>query len=794
MNWQGAAAWLLAFRLSRALHQTIKHPWYTLLTITILVAILPGWETTTESHQSGPTTAAIHGTTTVSQTFRSPHLFLSQIDIEVSTAKIASPNTPVQLTLATYPGQKIVRQANITVSSENTSLQTLIFSFRPLLLSLGQNYILTISAPQATTANPLLAPYQIADDIYPDGNYFIKHNQKKGDLAFSLSAFRPLGYRYETTIQRWAGYILAAAVIIHSTSNLLRIYKRNETRQQRKPLKPFLLPLSALLIASGTLASIGVTSWGAGAFYDTAHDGLEAVEEVLQGNWQPFYEHYTGHQPLMDWVLATGFLIFGISATTLHIGGTLSAVATTLLLFLTGRALWSSRAGWYAGILGTTSHWLLIIMREGNRVALITPAMLLLILAITKIHTTKDKTIWWAATAGLALGSLGYIYASTWVLIPCAILALVILATQSTLRANLTQAHGFVLSLAIGIFLLLPLIYYAIDDPARILERPHTEVGAVTPASLLPRVFNNISPMAAGLLSPIPLQLNIWPENARLKAFNVPVAFPSPLIAPGISLIIGAAVIIQARTKQKFSRACWILLALLVICILPTMVTTGPQPHFRRTATAIPSLLLISGWACAVVDKKIQQKLPTFLWPWRGLFALLALYGPVMYFGYALPSTWYSSLYHPDDDITARYVFARVAAGQKVGLMGNTAHLKPFQFYALATPQAQQAFQTLPILNSKKFKPALLEHLDTVFVIDNMCAEMKLPSFQTPPVVIPGHLAIAGCIFDKLPVEANLRHKQVPLPASPPLLSAYRQKLPPLHSHDPFKGPIYTRW
>lgn len=764
------------------------------------VLALPLFETEAEHHEADPNlTVAAHGNTSVSQSFIASRSWLTWMEFSTGNLEAFPSDTAITFALQSVDSKRVIYQATAPLTQILVDDNAIRFSFSPFLTRKGNRYKATLRLADQNGSSRLPLTYQQADEYYRGGNYWIKDLPKKGDLGFRLGGFRPLWYAALPHIginEPWWKWVVV--VIIGLTVVRIRHQAPPLSHADTTTLSPatkfFSLHLGILLLIT---LSLGICAYllGSRAFYDTAHDGLETIEEVLHGNIQPFYEHYTGHQPLMDWILAGLFLVFGVSAATLHAVGIGAYAATVALFVLVARRLWNSTAGWYAGWLAAGSHWLLLVMHEGARLVLIPPLMLGALLSMLNL---RDATTWrarvvWATLGGLAVGGLGYVYAVSWIIIIAYALALVTWwAYVHFTTAPPALGSTIALMALVALLTLLPLIQYAYENPHRILERPRATVADPAGQGILHHIVQGAAPMAAAFLY---VPVVPWGDNVRLSVAGIPVYFPVPLVAPsvGLLLILAPGLWLGALQRRRPTGVILWLFLFFLFGWLPSLIASGSQPHFRRTIAAVVPLLLIAAWSSKVIHPWILLKSKIWRVAWVVVIVAAILYGPFLYFGYVLPSPWYASFYYLDHDILARRLFPYVEAGYNVALAGNRAHLKSLQFYALASPYGKNAFTLMRVPETYQFSLTDVATVDVIVVNHHECQKMTAPGFSSTPILIDGKLGLAGCIYIR---DGNIHpplETKEDLPHSGSLWKAVLTNMPPFDHYQPFQGPIYNR-
>lgn len=764
------------------------------------IVALPLYKTEVERHEPDKDlVVTAHGTTTVSQSFVASRPWITWIEFTTGDLEATAADTAISLFVQPLDSDEVIYQTTAPLAKIVAGENAIRFSFSPFLTRPGHRYKATIRVADPARLSRLPLTYQQADEYYREGNYWINDLPRKGDVGFRLGAFRPLWYTVQPHVgisAPWWKWVLL--VIIGLT--VARIVRHSPDQPQYAPSprpaadKGFAVHLGILLLVTLTLG-IAAYLLGSRAFYDTAHDGLETIEEVLHGNIQPFYEHYTGHQPLMDWVLAILFLGVGVSTATLHSVGIGAYVVTVALFVFVARRLWNTTAGWYAGWYAASSHWLLLVMHEGARLVLIPPLMLGALWAMLQVReaATWQSRILCATIGGLAVGGLGYVYAVGWMMIIAYALALVAwwLYGQFT---SAPPARGATIALMalVALVTLWPLIVYAQENPHRILERPRALVAEAGGTEIARQLWHGAASSAAAFAY---IPLVPWGDNAQFSVAGIPVYFPIPLVAPSVALLLILALglwLIPLRQRRRPRVIGWLFL-FFIFGWVPSLITIGPQPHFRRSIAAIVPLLLLVAWSSAAAHRWIQPKSPWWRTGWVLVMTSAVLYGPFLYFGYALPSPWYSSMYYPDHDILARRLFPYVAAGHNVALIGNRAHLKSLQFYALASPYDKNAFTLKRIPDTNQLALADVAAFDVLVINHRDCQKMPAPGFSSAPLLIEGKFNLIGCIYVRDGILRPPRKATTALPHRGPLWKAVLTKAPPFDHYDPFRGPIFSR-
>jgi 4-amino-4-deoxy-L-arabinose transferase-like glycosyltransferase len=174
-------------------------------------------------------------------------------------------------------------------------------------------------------------------------------------------------------------------------------------RSQLKKRLPFLHPalgflLAALILWGISLGNVPLHDW------DEATRALIAREIYRTGNWlhptlqgQP----YLLKPPLMDWLIALNYKLWGISEFTTRLPGALLSACSVPFLYLVGREVFRQRlpATFAAGVYLT----LLPVVRHGRLAMLDGTAVSFFLLLLFCLLKARHQRIW-AAGIGISLG------------------------------------------------------------------------------------------------------------------------------------------------------------------------------------------------------------------------------------------------------------------------------------------------------------------------------------------------------------------------------------------------------
>ena len=354
-----------------------------------------------------------------------------------------------------------------------------------------------------------------------------------------------------------------------------------------------------------------------GFHYDEALEALEALG-VLRGEGYPIYfAGDFGISPILIYLTAITFSIFGPSSLAMRAVNAVVGVATVPALYLLSRELFSDESAPFSPLLSLVATFVLAIFyshvhfsRVGLEPILIPLALILLFYCLWYGFRTGSR---WAFAGGGFLVSFGpYAYQAGW-FIP--VLVVLALAGRGIVEKGFLRRYGshLLLLFAVAAIVFAPLGYYFVRNPGVLIHRP-----------------GQVAVIVSGRGSEHPLRTLLTNGGKGLAMFNLRGDedprnnLPGrPVLDPFLSLcfLCGLGLSVIRIRKPTYL----LLLLWLGVMLLPT-VFTEYAPHIRRALGVVPavsilvalgfSTLLHWGYSWAEVGKAPVRK---------GLGFLLAL-------------------------------------------------------------------------------------------------------------------------------------------------------------------------
>ncbi len=214
-------------------------------------------------------------------------------------------------------------------------------------------------------------------------------------------------------------------------------------------------------------------------FSDHAEKILD-VYDITQGQTSIFFTRNTGREGLQMYLTVAVAWLFktGLSFLSLKIGTVLCGLATLPYMYLLGKEIGGKRVGLLAVLFFGIAYWPNVIARVGLRFPLyplfVAPTLYYLLRGLRRQHR-NDFIL-----AGLFLG-LGLHGYSPFRIVPILVVVAIglYLAHQGS-KGRRSQTIIWLAVLALGaLIVFLPLLRYALDDPAQFSYRAFTRLGSL---------------------------------------------------------------------------------------------------------------------------------------------------------------------------------------------------------------------------------------------------------------------------------------------------------------------------
>ena len=321
-------------------------------------------------------------------------------------------------------------------------------------------------------------------------------------------------------------------------------------------LTRFIITLCVGLLVLGLLARVGAAFWTVGSLETTDEPYYISMLQAHQRG-EGFYPKVTGFLEPIHMFPGMGLALysyawiaehFGLHVLALRAAGTALAATGVVAIYLTGRRLYGSQAGWVAAAFAASS--VLLTYSVTIRMDAYTFAMVAWGLFIT-VHHVKRQHIGFHLLTGLILSMGLQVHLHTVIIaVACGLLYLVEDLRRWTDKRqwkSFTRTAGFVVGYAVG---------FAFFIVYNVLPDPETYFKLVTGVRTLSENMNNLEQVLAE------------PESTSL----IDAAF-----SPRAAAIRGAGVLVSLVSAVPL-----IELALLVVAMLTTVLRRHPGDRYLR--------------------------------------------------------------------------------------------------------------------------------------------------------------------------------------------------------------------
>ncbi len=422
-----------------------------------------------------------------------------------------------------------------------------------------------------------------------------------GVLAFLLSGdntYRPAGVA--TWLIGVAGWGLACAT-------------RPSMQQQRLPMLPALLFIGAL---------------GLGAFFrfhqladlprDMNSDHAEKlldVLDVLAGRTPIFFERNTGREPFQFYWTAALIRLLGLQPDflALKLGTALIGLLGLPAVFLLGRELWDWRAGALAMAFAGVASWGVLVQRFGLRAGLNATMVAWALWLTTRALRSRSRNAMLSAGVAIGVGLQGY---SPFRFFPL-VFAVLLLAQALSLRRPMSKAArelliGAGMSGVMAVLVAVPLLRYAVDQPAMFLYRAATRLGEVEQPLPGPPLAILASNLARAALMFHVIGDETWVSNLQYR----PVL--DPLLGALLPMGMVMAVVRGLRRRDTLLAALPLTVLVLLLPSALSLAFPRENPSAGRAVGALPAVMVL----CALPVAALLARLSKRLGPLAGALAV----------------------------------------------------------------------------------------------------------------------------------------------------------------------------
>ena len=316
------------------------------------------------------------------------------------------------------------------------------------------------------------------------------------------------------------------------------------------------------------------------------------IWDVMNGNPSIFFPRNTGREAMQMYLTAAMIRLFGTgySFLSLKIGTVLAGLLTLPYLYLLGKEFGNRRIGLYAMLFAGIAYWPNVISRVGLRFPLyplfVAPTLYYLLRGL-RTSRLNDFLL-----AGLALGIGLHGYTPIRIL-PLLILAAILLyVMHGAPREGKAQAgNGLLLLVLAAIFVFLPLMRFALENPSMFSFRSFSRLGTVEqplPGPALQIFFSNVWRAIIAFA---------W-DDGEIWVHSVMHRPALDVVSAGF-LYMGAFLLLLRYARQRDWRDLFWVLAVPIL-MLPSILSLAfpaENPALNRMSGAMVPVFLIVAFA-----------------------------------------------------------------------------------------------------------------------------------------------------------------------------------------------------
>jgi len=374
---------------------------------------------------------------------------------------------------------------------------------------------------------------------------------------------------------------------------------------------------------------VGLASLPPGLSHDEAYNGVTALQVLLEGRREVFFDIYNGIEPLIIYWEAFYFWLFGISPFVMRLVNVTAGLGTIALTFALTRRLLAAdrphRAKWgaFLAALGVAlSFWAIFVSRLTLR-AVTLPLLEMLAfyflwrgLTAGEAYPTRRRLVI-MGLAGVGLGAAMYTYLSSRFL-PIVPLAFFLYWLA---RGQVRRVHWLGMALFVGAWALVfgPLAVYYAQHPD-IFTRRADQVLTLPLA-----IAGDPWPLLKSIARTLGMFSLVGPQESRYGLAGRPVFEPLGALFFHIGLLV---TVTRLRRPAREAAGYAFLLIWWLVMLIPAFIT-GESPHYLRSIGSLPPTYVM--WALGIISvgEWLLGKaggLRQITWPKRTVLAALALY------------------------------------------------------------------------------------------------------------------------------------------------------------------------
>jgi len=199
-------------------------------------------------------------------------------------------------------------------------------------------------------------------------------------------------------------YALAALVLLY----LFIKWGPLVTEEKRPTWRWEMALLCAILLLGLLLRVYWLYDIPPGVHVDEAINGLNALGITVRGHHTVYFQNSDGREPLLPYLVAGSFRLFGISLFAFKLVPLVVGVLTIAIVYLLGKELFDPAVGLLAAFLLAVSKWHLVISRVTHEAVPV--PLLSALIAYFLIRAFRSHRLWDFLFCGLFLGLGMYTY------------------------------------------------------------------------------------------------------------------------------------------------------------------------------------------------------------------------------------------------------------------------------------------------------------------------------------------------------------------------------------------------
>jgi len=346
------------------------------------------------------------------------------------------------------------------------------------------------------------------------------------------------------------------------------------------------------------------------------------IGDVLRGQTSIFFPRNTGREGFQMYLTAAIVKVFGtgLSFMSLKIGTTIAGLITLVYMYLLGKEVGNRRVGLLAMLFIGIAYWPNVITRIALRFTLypffLAPALYYLFRGIRRSRP-NDFIL-----AGLMIGLGLHGYSSFRVVPILIVVAVGIFAIHRQSKENRALVlKGLIVLALVSLFVFLPLLRYALENPQMFGYRTLTRIGSLERPLPGPvwQIFlkNSWNAVTMYFWS----DGEIWPISVTNR--------PALDIVSGALLLLGATILLVRYIRRRTWLDLFLLLSVYILMLPSIMSLAFPveNPAVNRAAGAMVPVFLIVGIALdgllTALQSRINNRTRTRLAWCIGIFLVL---------------------------------------------------------------------------------------------------------------------------------------------------------------------------